>query len=222
MFVSNNFNQIYLSKLAVLLVEPNLEMFHDSFCITDINNNTVKSKLRKFNKEFAQAYTEWILRGETDITKLHYINIHAKEFDSEYRGRFASYGPRIKEQLPYILEELHYNRSSRRACIMILDERDRVFAEGLRTDDTHCEYPCVMAVTFFVRDDKLHCSAILRSNNYILTVNIDVYVLTTIQKKVASLLNLSPGRYYHTSINAHIFPNQKQFALDILKERDYE
>lgn len=215
--VADNYEEIYIAKLKEIMTEPNLELIQDTFILTDPRNNVVHNKARKFNQKFTQAYAEWIAAGETDVSLLHSLNDNAKRFDSEYKGRFASYGPRFVAQLDHVIAELKHNPESRRACMMILDERDQILAEGLRIGETKCEYPCTMGLTFFIRDGKLHLQGHMRSNNYVLTVCIDVYLFTTFQRQVAEVLMLPVGNYYHSAVSAHVFAHEVPLVHSILK-----
>ncbi len=218
--VDSSYERIYISKLKLLMQQYEstgiLESVQDTFCLTDPTNNVVKNAARKFNLEFALAYAKWIWSGETDIRKLDKLNANAKKFDNEYKGRFASYGPRVVNQVDHVLQELRYNPDSRRACIMILDERDQLIADGLRLGETRCEYPCTMGITFFIREEQLHAQATMRSNNYVLTSCIDVFLFTTFQEWVAEELGLAIGKYYHTAVNAHMFSHEVPLVRSIL------
>lgn len=216
--VADNYEEIYIEKLKAIMKRPEeLEIIQDTFVLTDPTNNVVHNKARKFNEPFTLAYANWIAAGETDISKLHHLNENAKKFDNEYKGRFASYGPRFVAQIDHVITELKHNPNSRRACLMILDERDQIIAEGLRKGETHCEYPCTMGLTFFIRDGKLHLQGHMRSNNYVLTVCIDVYLFTTFQQKVAEALGLPLGNYYHSAVSAHVFSHEVPLVRSILK-----
>ena len=207
---------VYIEKLQGFRQNNVLESIQDTFVLTNPLNNIVHNKARKFNQPFTQAYAEWIWAGETDISKLHHLNVNAKKYDDEYKGRFASYGPRVVAQVGHVLAELRHNPESRRATMMILDERDQVIAEGLRKGETRCEYPCVMGATFFIRDGRLHVQNHMRSNNYALTVCIDVYILTTFLKWVADELCLPMGCYFHSAVSAHIFTHEIPLVESIL------
>lgn len=214
---ATTYEEIYIKKLAMLREFDSLESLQDTFILTNPLNNVVQNSIRKFNKEFTQAYADWIWAGETDISKLHAYNDNAKKFDNEYKGRFASYGPRVVKQVNHVIKELKETPDSRRACVMILDERDQIIADGLRKGETKCEYPCTMGLTFFIRDGQLNLQTHMRSNNYVLTVCIDVYLFTTFQKWVAAALDLPLGNYYHSAVSAHIFENQIVLVDNILE-----
>lgn len=215
--VANNYEEIYIAKLKGLMDNNVMESINDTFILTDPSNNIVHNTARKFNQPFTQAYAEWIWNGETDIRKLDSLNANAKRFDNEYEGRFASYGPRVVAQVEHVLQELTTNPDSRRACIMILDERDQIIAEGLRAGKTRCEYPCTMGITFFIREGALHCQAHMRSNNYVLTVCIDVYLFTTFQQWVAEALGLPVGAYYHSAVSGHVFSHELPLVRAVLE-----
>jgi len=198
-----------------------LEIPHYSFIITDPSKNEVSAEPRKFKREFAQKFFEWIWNGESDITKLFGVNDNAKNYsDDDMKGRNTAYGPRIVEQLEYIIQELKRDPDTRRATIMILYPSDLEMLEDSFDGKTKVEFPCTIALQFTIRDGRLNLHVLMRSNNAVTTLCYDVYNFTHMQMAVLERLkneglDISLGHYYHTAVSMHIFVDEAKLAEDI-------
>jgi len=212
---SASFEEIYKSYLGHMVANEVDEIIGASFELTNPLDNIVTNDVRKFSVEGTESMFQWILAGESDISKLHGKKSHAEEYDTDLEGRNTAYGPRVVKQLDYVLRELTRNPATRRAVCMILESDDQTVADALYEGSTKCEYPCMMGVSFMIRDGKLHAYNILRSNNFVLTVCIDVYLVTRMQQEVAKFLDIPLGSYYHTAISAHILPKDAAIARKI-------
>ena len=168
---------------------------------------------------------DWLISGEPTIPEAFYeANPQAKNYGTLYQApgdplNCVAYGPRVVEQLPYVLQMLHTTRgTTRRACIMILDSGDRHVGAALERGDTNCEYPCTLGFNFRVRHDKLDMAVSMRSNNYTTTVCQDVEVFTLLQQFVATEVGVDIGTYYHHTMSGHILAFQRERAVAILEE----
>jgi thymidylate synthase/broad specificity phosphatase PhoE len=115
------------------------------------------------------------------------------------------YGPRIRRQLPEIINELQTNKNSRRAVISILSEEDLQLLKA--TDDPNLEFPCADSGTFNIRQNKLHMHLHMRSNNMGNVAKIDMYLWGRLMESIANLLNVELGGVTYTIVSAHIFEN---------------
>jgi Thymidylate synthase len=218
--VYNNMTDAYLSNLAMVrqngLVAPDgsLEFRKGhSFILKypEMNTITIRDKLISNNPEYLEAFWEFVMSPDGDTSTLVKMNPNAANFATEYDGRNIAYGPRIRDQLEHVLDELEINPGSRRASIVILESRDQEIARAKREyelqkvkKDVKIEYPCTFAMQYFIRDGRLHGHTIMRSNCYVSVVLVDVYVQTRLLMLVADKLDIPLGTYQHTSINAHI------------------
>ena len=210
-----NFEEIYRAYLGYMVSGGVSEIMGASFELTNPRANIVHNKVRKFSVEGTEAMFQWILAGESDIALLHGKKSHSEEYDTDLEGRNTAYGPRVAEQLDYIVRELTERPNTRRAVCMILDKDDQAVADAKRLGETKCEYPCMMGVSFMIRDGRLHAYNVLRSNNAVLTVCIDVYLITRFQQELAAILGVPLGSYHHTAISYHILDKDKDIARKI-------
>lgn len=182
------------------------------FCLTNPYDRIVWNSTRNANYAFAMKLFIWILNGCDDADFLTGINPNAKNFlkDGKDKQFVTAYGPRIHRQLPRVIMELLSDEGSRRAVINVLQEDDKKYY-----GQDKIEFPCLESITFLIRDNELHCSVNMRSNNMFTTVVYDVFVLTMLQEQMLKALNferdalnqfpLIMGRYMHHCSSAHIY-----------------
>ena len=124
------------------------------------------------------------------------------DFEVE-KGNWAyTYHQRYADQLPFILEELKRNPSSRRAVMVIRDKE-----VDMGSDDP----ACLQHIQYLVRDDKLHCKVLFRSNDACKATFMNAFALILLQQRVAQQLGLAMGSYTHRANSYHCY--EKDFAL---------
>lgn len=190
-----------------------------TFAISDPTANYVVTSNPHINNniEYLEAFWDFVMDPECDTARLCELNPKAKNFLAEHNGRNIAYGPRIEQQIVHVLTELTEDPASRRASIMILEGADQELATAKRSENAKVEYPCTIAIQYYVRDGKLHAHTVMRSNCYVTVVHIDVYVQTRLQKMIADALGLELGTYIHTALNAHILGGSMERAKKTLE-----
>ena len=98
-------------------------------------------------------------------------------WDYTYHDRFAKY-------LPFVLEELKRNRESRRAVISIRDNE---------VDSRSNDPACMQSLQFFIRDSKLDCMVLFRSNDLPEAFFFNAFGLIMLQEKIAGELGVGIG-----------------------------
>ena len=124
------------------------------------------------------------------------------DFEIE-RGNWAyTYHSRMEKQIPFIVEELTRNPFSRRAVIDIRDWEK----------DSNSEDPaCLQHIQYFVRDNKLHCKVLFRSNDACKATFMNAFALIMLQQKIADELGIEVGTYSHRANSFHCY--EKDFDL---------
>lgn len=115
-----------------------------------------------------------------------------------------TYNSRISEQIPFIYEELKRNPDSRRA---VIDVRD------WKADTSHgnTSPACLQHIQYFVRDGKLHCKVLMRSNDAPEATFMNAFAFIMLQKKIAETLGYEVGTYTHRANSFHCY--EKDFKL---------
>lgn len=124
------------------------------------------------------------------------------DFEVE-KGNWAyTYHQRIAEQIPFVVEDLRRNAFSRRAVIDIRDWQK----------DAHSEDPaCLQHIQYFIRDNKLHCKVLFRSNDACKATFMNAFALIMLQKRIADELGVEVGTYTHRANSFHCY--EKDFPL---------
>ena len=131
------------------------------------------------------------------------------DFEIE-RGNWAyTYHDRIVRQIPFVISELKRNPHSRRAVIVVRD---------WEVDSKNNDPACLQHIQYFVRDNKLHCKLLFRSNDACKATFMNAFALIMLQKKIADELGYEVGSYTHRANSFHCYaPDYK--LLDGYVER---
>lgn len=174
-------------------------------------------KARNINLPFMFAEAAWIISGSnrlTDITP--YMKMYANFSDD---GKFlrGAYGPKVVDQLPYVVDSLVNDNDSRQAVMTMWRERP-----GQSKD-----IPCTVSAQFLIRNDVLHAIFTMRSNDIILGFTYDVFTFSMIANAVRLLLkergiDVVLGDLHVNAGSLHIYERHYDEAIEWInaEERD--
>lgn len=117
----------------------------------------------------------------------------------------GAYGPRLLNlrdginQFDSICQLLKEKPGSRRAVIQLFNAEDIATA--------HKEIPCTTTMQFHLRNDVLHMSVTMRSNDAYWGLPHDVFCFTMIQEMMARRLGAEMGEYYQYVGSMHVYEN---------------
>lgn len=175
------------------------------------------------NEAYIQAEIEWyksmstnindIYRGEKEPPAAWKMTANENgEINSNYG--YLVHSERFHNQFYNVVQELCNNSFSRRATMIYT--RPSIWAEYC--DQGKNDFICTNAVTYYIRDNKLHCVVQMRSNDvvfgykndyawqkYLLNEMIDEYLNWNIFDE------LEPGDIYWQVQNLHVY--QRHFKL---------
>lgn len=106
------------------------------------------------------------------------------------------------DQINFVVNELKRNEDSRRAVVNIRDNSIDPFNENPA---------CLQHIQYFVRDGKLHCKVLMRSNDAAKATFMNAFAFIMLQKKIAHTLELEVGTYTHRANSFHCY--EKDFGL---------
>jgi len=106
------------------------------------------------------------------------------------------------DQVNFIVEELKRNPSSRRAVILVRDN-----SSDMGSDDP----ACLQHLQFFIRNDKLDCVVMFRSNDACKATFMNAFALIMLQKRIADRLGVEMGTYSHRANSFHCY--EKDFPM---------
>lgn len=121
------------------------------------------------------------------------------------KGKWVyTYHLRMEKQIPFVIEELKRNPYSRRAVIVIRD---------WEVDSKSSDPACLQHIQYTVRDDKLHCKVMFRSNDACKATFMNAFALIMLQKRIADELGYEVGTYTHRANSFHCYEKD----LDLLR-----
>ena len=140
-----------------------------------------------------EQYRQEMLDGILDF------EIARGNWEYTYHNRMVDYGG--KNQIDFVVEELKRNPYSRRAVIDVRRESD------MYTSDP----ACLQHIQFFIRNEKLDCCVLFRSNDCVKAMYMNAFAIIMIQKKVADALGIEVGTYSHRANSCHCY--ESDYAL---------
>lgn len=142
---------------------------------------------RKLNYRFMAAEALWILRGSNRVSELTpYIKGYGKYAQDGRHVQWA-YGPKVTEQLCYVVETLIADPQSRQAVLSIWRENPRYTP------------PCTMTMQFLIRDHSgFNCITNMRSSDTWMGYPYDAFTFSMIAIYVLLLLKDKSPRLFST------------------------
>lgn len=235
MRVSDTIDSLYKSMLAQVLEEGSessprgyrtLEVLGAHHVLTRPDFNVLTLPRRRANYHFMVAEWLWMVSGSNFVGVIEPFNKNITIAQDEGQASFAgSYGPKIVEQLPYVLDTLRFDPDSRQAVIGIWRERPRASRD----------VPCTLSLQFMVRPSRkehhygstieepvgspaLYVVATMRSNDGWLGVPYDVFNFTQLQRLVARELGVMCGDYHHVTGSLHLYEKHWVAARELLAD----
>jgi thymidylate synthase len=111
----------------------------------------------------------------------------------------GAYGPRLRAQLPVVVERLKLDPQTRQAVVTVWDPLHDLMVSDSR------DYPCTVMLQFLVRDGRLQLHTTMRSNDVWWGLAYDAFQFTQLQLTVANVLGLPAGHYYHHAVSLHLY-----------------
>lgn len=142
---------------------------------------------------YAEDFSDGLLSTRTAMKK-------SKEFD-------YSYGERIRKNnaLDNVIDILTVEPQSRTCVLPVFNAADTLYAlnRAHNTVDAK-EVPCVIDCVVILRDNKLHMTLNMRSNDVLTAMPSDVYGFRNLQNYIATQIGAKVGTYTHNVVSAHI------------------
>lgn len=144
-----------------------------------------------------------MIGGPKDLEQYVQEMVHGiLDFEVE-KGKWAyTYHSRAAQQIPLVIAELKRNPDSRRAVIDIRD-----WHVDMESNDP----ACLQHIQYFIRDGKLHCKVLFRSNDACKATFMNAFALIMLQKYIADCLYIDVGTYTHRANSFHCYA--RDFAI---------
>ncbi len=227
--VYDNFTDCYLDLAQQVYETPDYEAsprgmavrekLACKFTITNPLDRLPYVPARKFSATYVIAELLWYLSADDKTDWIanyssfwNNISDDGETANSAYGARIFKPHPRIAggtfSQWDYIKEELSKDPDSRRAVVHIRSPWDSVKAK--------LDVPCTLSLQFFIRDEKLHLVAHMRSSDLILGIAYDVPAFTLMQELMAKELGVGLGNYTHVSNSLHIYERHFEMVEEMI------
>ena len=118
-----------------------------------------------------------------------------------YHDRMVNFEHSLN-QIDFIISELKRNPSSRRAVVVIRDPS---------VDTKNNDPACLQHIQYFIRNGKLDCQILFRSNDACKATFMNAFALILLQKRIADILGIPVGTYTHRANSFHCY--EKDFDL---------
>lgn len=202
--ISTNIDNIYLAVCKDLLkatkVAGTYELNNVKLTLEDITRNIVS--IRDISPSYLFGEWLWYFTGRNDVDFIGAFGSMWKRLSDDGKTNNSAYGYIMQKafgfnQIEKIIELLRKDPNSRRAVINLNTPNEKV----IETKDE----PCTIALQFLIRDDKLHCTGMMRSNDIWFGFPYDVAFFCELQIYIANRLGVGYGDYTHFVTSLHLY-----------------
>ena len=211
-------DQAYISEISNLLESgsktsprgrPTREIIGSTVVIEDPAFSVITLPKRRLNYSFMAAEFLWMMSGMNRVDMIEPFNKNIVMAQNDGEVTFTgAYGPKIVEQLGYVVSTLRRDPDSRQAIIGIWRERPRESRD----------IPCTVSLQFLIRDGKLRMITYMRSNDVWLGFPYDVFNFTMLQRYTAYLLGVEAGEYIHMAGSFHLYDDNEEAARSVAED----
>jgi len=185
--------------------------------VVDMRRPVLTVPARRLSYKFMAAEAWWILTGDDRVETIAPYNKVISQFSDDGETFFGAYGPKIVQQLHYVVDKLEADINSRQAGLTIWRENPP------ETRDV----PCTVAVFFNIRDGKLNCHNFMRSSDIWLGIPYDVFNFSMLSHLICAHLNsrgqldllIRPGNLYLTAASSHLYEWNEEEASQCLQSK---
>lgn len=208
-FYYNIINDIYNHGVEV---NGTKEINNYRATLYNINQNVIN--IRGISKRYLAAELLWYLCGRNDV-----------EFIGKYAslwGRISDDGKTNNSAYGYILQKKHgFNQIEKMIELLKVDPYSRRAVININVPNKNVietkDEMCTICLQFLIRDNKLNCTAVMRSNDAFTGTVYDVTYFTLIQKYIADALGIDYGSYTHIAISMHLYNRHYDKATQIIE-----
>jgi thymidylate synthase len=167
--------------------------------VIDMNYPIINCPKRKLGYKFMAAEAYWILSGDNSVASIAPYSKHISDFSDDGVRFFGAYGPKIVDQLSYLVQTLVKDPDSRQAVINIWRENPR------ETKDV----PCTLSIQALMRNEVLTLSVTMRSSDAWLGIPYDIFNFSMLGHFICLELRqhmwITPGHLCITAASEHLY-----------------
>ena len=180
--------------------------------IDNIEDNVIDLKTRNASYTYLAGETLWYAKGRNDVEFISKFGKLWERISDDGVTNNSAYGYILKykhgfNQIETIVNLLKEQPSTRRAILNINVPNPNVAS----TKDEMC----TICINFMIRNNKLDCTAVMRSNDIVFGFTYDFTYFTSLQKIIAKQLGIRVGSYTHIAMSLHFYERDYQLIKDI-------
>lgn len=198
---------------------------------TRLDDPVLTIGLRKLNHRFMAAEARWIINGSDRVAEIALYNSRIARYSDDGERFYGAYGPRYRDQLPYVVQRLAADPDTRQAGLTLWIPKPGL--DGQVPKDV----PCTIALFFQIRFGELNVHAFMRSSDAWLGLPYDVFNFSMLGYHVMGFINqrragdararnenlydaVRPGTLYLTMASSHLYEEHLEPAQTILTMHD--
>lgn len=222
MIKTNNLtNSQWINKLKEIIYKGQIsnprgikikELINSSICI-DMNYPIITIPERKLGYKFMMREAWWILSGRNDVESIKDYSKAISTFSNDNYHFDGAYGPRVVDQIRYIVDSLAQDLNTRQAVLTIWRSNPRPSKD----------IPCTISIQWFIRDGYIYCIDNMRSSDIWLGVPYDIFNFTMLTGYIMLLLkergiyDLKLGKLYLNAGSQHLYEDNWKKAETLLQ-----
>lgn len=188
------------------------ELCNYMLTINDLDEEYVSLKTGKTNLTYLAAELLWYWSARNDV---EFIDKFAKlwsKLSDDGKTANSAYGYILQKkygfnQIETIIDLLKKDPYSRRAVLNINVPNKNVY----ETKDE----PCTICLDYQIRNGKLQCTCVMRSNDMNFGLRNDLGFFISLQKYIAKRLGIHAGDYNHFAMSIHVYDRDISFCKDV-------
>ena len=188
------------------------ELCNYSFIIDDLDTEYVTLATCNTSLTYLAAELLWYWSARNDLEFINKFSTFWNKVTDDGITANSAYGYILQEkhgfnQIEKIIELLTVDPCSRRAVMNINVPNENV----INTKDEMC----TICLNYQIRDNKLHSSCTMRSNDISFGTKYDLGFVLSLQKYIAKRLNVEVGTYTHYAFSIHFYDRDFNFAKNV-------
>lgn len=189
------------------------EILNYHTCV-DMNYPILSIPERKLGYKFMTRESWWIMDGRNTVDTITDYSKAISSFSNDGFYFDGAYGPRVVDQLRYIVDSLEKDRDTRQAVLTIWRTNPRESKD----------IPCTVSIQWLIRDNKIYCIDTMRSSDIWLGWPYDIFNFTMLTGYIMLLLrerginNLELGNIYINAGSQHLYESNFEKAKELLKD----
>ncbi len=172
----------------------------------DMASPVVTVRARKLGRSFMPAEAAWIMSGDNRVATIENYAKHIASFSNDEVYFDGAYGPKIVDQLTYVVDKLCEDPDTRQAVLNIWRENPR---------DSK-DVPCTISAQWLIRNGTIHCVDTMRSSDAWLGAPYDWYNFSMLTCYVVLLVRERCRSYWKRTKVANVL-NPTWMMLNSLK-----